>query len=385
MFGYTRDEAIGSAIDELTVPDDRRAEARRALADTIEKGSVLFETAGRHKNGRLIDVNVSMRRVEVPGVEGFIAVSKKDVTALRRVRDLQASEGKFRSLLEVAPDAIVIVNRYGTIVIVNAQTEQLFGYAREELLGKPVEMLVPARGRAKHPAHRANFFATPRVRSMDSGLELQGVRKDGTEFPIEISLSPLETEGETLVSSALRDVSGRKKAEEKFKDLLESAPDAMVIVNKDGRIQLINAQTEKLFGYSREELVGQWVELLVPERFRRAHPKHRNGYFAEPRAAWAHRRRHSRRPVREAVRRVPAARRRDGEEASGDRVGFGADEAIGRSAGRPRRGAQHARRGQHVFRRPAASDDDRFDPSVGRGPWRVIEAPNGSPSTSGRG
>jgi len=191
---------------------------------------------------------------------------------------------KLRGLLDSAPDALVIVDDTGTITLVNAQAIRLFGYSREELLGQSPDILVPERFRSAHGKRRAVYTENAEPRTMGIDVDLYGRRKDGTEFPIEISLSPLQTESGLLVSSTIRDVSYRKREEAKFRGLLESAPDAIVIVDNAGTISLVNAQAVRLFGYSREEMLGRNVDLLVPERFRAGHGKRRAGYTADPHA-----------------------------------------------------------------------------------------------------
>ncbi|MGA5448206.1 PAS domain S-box protein [Streptomyces umbrinus] len=159
----------------------------------------------------------------------------------------------------------------GTIRLVNAQTEALFGYRREELLGQPVELLIPGRFRAHHVQHRDGYAANRQVRPMGAGLELHGLRRDGTEFPVEISLSPLETADGLLVSAAVRDVSDRRRAEERINELaalVESSQDAILAKTLDGHITYWNAAAQRLYGYTRDDVMGRHVSLLAPSERR---------------------------------------------------------------------------------------------------------------------
>jgi len=273
LVGQLASEWVGRPLSEALVSDENEAPSLELLAK--RDGRSRFALRIRCVDGRVLTTEASILQ---QGAGDAASV----VLSLRESAGPSLSKLTALGVLEAAPDAMVVVDRYGAIVLANAQAAAMFGYRREELLGLPVETVVPERYRLHHPRWRAEYFAHPKVRAMGSGLELRGVRKDGSEFFVEVSLSPMQGDDDLLVCCAIRDVSMRRKSEDKFRGLLESAPDAMVIVDSSGRIVLVNAQTERLFGYAREELVGQWVEILVPDRYRRTHPAHRARYFDDP-------------------------------------------------------------------------------------------------------
>ncbi|MEA2570404.1 MAG: hypothetical protein QOI24_2405 [Acidobacteriota bacterium] len=191
-------------------------------------------------------------------------------------------DSNFQAFLESAPDAIVVVDRTGTIVGINALTEEMFGYARDDVIGQRVELLVPERFHATHEGERSRYSQAPRTRPMGLDRELWGRRKSGDEFLVQISLSPIETEEGTLVTSIIRDVTTQRAAEERFRALLELAPDGIIVVDSSGTIVIVNSQTERLFGYARQELIGQPIEMLVPRRYRQAHVGDRDAYVSDP-------------------------------------------------------------------------------------------------------
>jgi PAS domain S-box-containing protein len=268
--GYKATEIIGRNFSCFFSPEDiKRGKPEEALRMTAASGRHEEQGMRVRKDGSQFMANVTLTALHDPAGElrGFSEIS-------RDLSELKESEARYRGLLEAAPDAMVISNAQGRIVLVNAATERQFGYRRDELVGQPVELLVPDRLREIHPKHRKEYAAHPGTRSTREGMELSALRKDGSEFPVEIMLSPLETAEGTLVTAAIRDISARKAAENhlaqmegRYRGLLEAAPDAMVVVNQAGEIVLLNVQAEKQFGYRRDELIGQKVKNIIPEGF----------------------------------------------------------------------------------------------------------------------
>jgi PAS domain S-box-containing protein len=178
------------------------------------------------------------------------------------------ADGLFGALVDFAPDAVVIVDEDGRITLVNAQTEAMFGYSRDELLGREVEALLPGRFADRHRSHRAGYAAAPRVRAMGGlDLELRGQRRDGSEFPVEVSLSPVDVGDQQVVMALVRDVTDNKAAEERLAYLaaiIESTDDAVFAQDPAGVITSWNRSAERLYGYSGREAVGSPAETLLP-------------------------------------------------------------------------------------------------------------------------
>jgi len=281
LFGWKAGEVKGMPLSDTIIPHRYREAHKKGLEDFFKtgEGPVLNKTIEIYalkKNN--IEFNVALRISPA-----FVNNKYQFIGFIRDITDQKKTEEKFKALLDSAPDAMVISNDTGQIELVNQQTEKIFGYKRDELIGQPIELLIPQEYHARHVPHRTKYFKDPNVRPMGADLELFGLRKEGVKFPVEISLSPIQTDRGTLISAAIRDITEKKKAEEKFKALLDSAPDAMVVVNNLGEIVLINIQTEKIFGYNRDELLGQKVEVLIPERYSANHLHHREKFFESAR------------------------------------------------------------------------------------------------------
>src|ERR1700722_4497317 len=264
QFGYQRDELLGQKITtiipegfaERLIADGTRT-PNEALAQQIGMG---VELSGRRKDGSRFPIEIMLSPLE--SAEGILVTA-----AIRNITTRKDSEARYRGLLEAAPDAMVVVNQDGGIVLLNVQAEKQFGYQRDELLGQKITRIIPEGFAERLIADGIRTPTDALAQQIGMGIELSGRRKDGSRFPIEIMLSPLESAEGILVTAAIRNITTRKDSEARYRGLLEAAPDAMVVVNQDGGIVLSNVQAEKQFGYQRDELLGEKITRIIPEGF----------------------------------------------------------------------------------------------------------------------
>jgi PAS domain S-box-containing protein len=247
-----------------------------------------LDLAGRRADGSTFPVDIMLNPLKHLAEPMVLAVVR-DVTDRRLAEEtLHKSRAMFETLYEHSPDAVFVVDEIGKIDRVNAQAEALFRLPRERLLDQPIEMLLPERFRGRHLAHRASYMKDAKIRPMGSGLELWAQRGDGSEFPVDIMLSPIEIGQRRLALAVVRDITERRVAEEAlhqsrtmFEKFYEQSPDAIIVVDEIGRIDHVNALAEALFGLSREHMVGRSIEMLLPKRFHDRHSAHRAGYMKD--------------------------------------------------------------------------------------------------------
>ena len=268
--GYTAGQIIGQNFSRFFPAEDiERGRPAEILRMTAASGRSAEQGIRVRKDGSrfLASVTITALRDPVGELRGFSEISHD-------LSESEESAARYRGLLEAAPDAMVVVNPGGEIVLLNVQAEKQFGYRRDELVGQQVKNIIPQGFAERLIADGTRTAAEALAQQIGTGIELVGRRKNGSEFPIEIMLSPLEGAEGILVTAAIRDISVRRAAEEhlaqmegRYRGLLEAAPDAMVVVNPDGEIVLLNVQAEKQFGYRRDELVGQEVKNIIPQGF----------------------------------------------------------------------------------------------------------------------
>lgn len=287
LFGYERHTLTGLPV-EVLIPERFGAshQAHRKTYATNPHPRMMgqgLELLGRRKDGSEFPVEISLSPLDVPGGL-LVSAAVRDITERKRAEaELRQSEERLRLIVDTAYNGFIAMDEHGRITEWNLKAETMLGWPRAEALGRDLaDTIIPEIQREAHRRGLGRYLATGDGPVLGRRLEMQAVRRDGTELPVELTITPAMHGGRRIFNAFLADLTERKRAEALFKDLLESAPDAMVIVDDKGSIVLVNAQTERLFGHKRSDLIGGPVETLIPERYRKAHKGHRKGFFQNP-------------------------------------------------------------------------------------------------------
>ncbi|HUI72530.1 MAG TPA: PAS domain S-box protein, partial [Spirochaetia bacterium] len=274
LFGFAREEAIGHTGPELRMWVDHRD--RERLLRTLAQGQRVsnFEADLRRKQGDIVTTLVFAEVIQLGG-ESFLWMMHSDITERKR------TEEKFRLVVERAPMGLMIVNREGRVVLANAQAERQFGYSRSELMGSPIEDLIPERVRQHHREYRREFLADPQPRAMGKGRDLFGLRKDGTEFPVEIGLTPIEMSDGTHVMASIIDISERRRIEGALREsdialrtLVDAIPGMALLMDTEGTVLAANKTIAESLGIAAEQWIGRQAYAQLPPDLARSRKAH---------------------------------------------------------------------------------------------------------------
>ncbi len=282
IIGYSQDEVTGKHYTEFLTPQDKASQQNYS---TSHRPFYALTNHYQHKDGHA--VLTESTGLPIIDAEGKLLKWRgvdRDITARQHFQDaLVESEKRMRLIIDSSLNAIVLMDSYGIITDWNPCAEKMFGWSPNEAIGQILsELIIPPRFRKAHQQGLQHFLHTGIGPILNQLIEHVAIRRDGSEFPVELSISPLKLGNAYIFSGFIHDITGRRRLEHRFRQAVESAPNAIIMVNESGTIVMVNAQTETFFGYARTELMGQSIEILVPERFRSAHIGFRHAYLAAP-------------------------------------------------------------------------------------------------------
>ena len=289
LFGYTAKEMVGQNV-KMLMPAPYKAEHDGYLKNYTTTGQKKIigigrEVVGLRKNGETFPMDLAVSEVEMGGRRLFTGIVRDITERKRQETQLIESEARTRAILAAAVDAIIIIDARGTIESLNAATEKLFGYTSQEMVGQNVKMLMPAPYKAEHDGYLKNYTTTGQKKIIGIGREVVGLRKDGSTFPMDLAVSEVQMGGRRLFTGIVRDITERKRqetqlieSEARTRAILAAAVDAIIIIDARGTIESLNAATEKLFGYTSKEMVGQNVKMLMPAPYKAEHDGYLKNY-----------------------------------------------------------------------------------------------------------
>ena len=293
LYGYTAAEVTNRSAS-LLLPEGHRGELT-AILQRIRSGERLREPqfVARTKGGQILELSLTASPVRSPGGEVVgAALVARDVTQMAEDHRLRRTmERRWRSIIESAVDGIVVIDAHGHIEAFNPAAERLFGYTEPEVVGRNVSMLMPEPYRHEHDGYLQRYLVEGNARIIGVGRDVQGVRRDGTVFPLHLSVGEMSVEGQRKFTGILHDLSARVQLEEqlraseaRWRTVIESAVDAIIVIDGYGRVEAFNPAAERLFGYTNEDAVGQNVSMLMPSPYHEEHDGYLERYLREGQA-----------------------------------------------------------------------------------------------------